>query len=189
MSDGTFNRHVFQFESRRDAPKHQPAPAHVTAADEVVWKDELPAEDRQQQIDVLAGRHAPEQHHLTLGPDCMLDSARGTFERLPVAGVAEVDSRIGEVPKRFDGHARVGGAKTRIRRDHEHPPRRKRVFGVWRACKALRVGQLPSKVQSAHEAEDIAELRSLATMKLARKRKPGFGRQHQLSATSRAVRR
>src|SRR5687767_15489299 len=119
----------------------------------------------------------------------MVHRARGTFKRSPVAGVAEIDSRIGKTPKRFNGHPRVGGAKTRIGRNDQHPTRREGILGVWRTCKALRVGQLSSKVQSAHEAEDIAELRSVVTVKLARKCKSGLGCQDELRARSRAVRR
>ena len=60
------DRHVVQLETGRDAAKHQSSAAHVATSDEMMRKQELPSEDREQQVDVLAGCDAAEQHDLAV---------------------------------------------------------------------------------------------------------------------------
>ena len=68
-----------------DAAEHQSAAAHVAAADEVGREHQALAEDRQQQVDVFAGRDAAEQHDLAVGTNRLAQrlaltvrAARGT---------------------------------------------------------------------------------------------------------------
>src|SRR5687767_10901564 len=54
MAHGTGDGRVDELAAGGDAPQHQAAAAHVAAADELGREHKALAEDRQQQIDVLA---------------------------------------------------------------------------------------------------------------------------------------
>src|SRR5205823_11813829 len=100
MATGAGERHIRQLEARHDTPEHQSPAAHVAAADEVGWKHQAVAEDRQQQIDVLARRDAAEQHDFAVRPNRLAQRRRGPLERVTVRRVAKIDVSRREAAER-----------------------------------------------------------------------------------------
>src|SRR5213593_3783030 len=66
MTPRARERRVIQLETCLHAAQHEATPAHVAAADEVRWEHQAITKDGQEQIHVLAGGDAAEQHDLTV---------------------------------------------------------------------------------------------------------------------------
>jgi hypothetical protein len=151
-------------------------------------EQKLPSKNREQQVDVLAGCDAAEQHDLALRPYRRSKVPRGALERLAVPRISDVDSRIRECAKRFDGHSSVGGAQAGVRRYHEHASRYYGIARIRGTGKTPRVRKLAPKVQTADEAEDVTERRAAATAQIACDHELRVRGQHELRPASGAVR-
>jgi hypothetical protein len=187
VTDGAFERDVLELEARFNASQHQSATTHVAAADEVVRKQKLSAENRQQQIDVFAGSHAAEEHDFALRTDCRVQRPRGAFERLPVTGVGQVDSSVGKRAQRIDGNACISRAKTGIGRNHEYAVGSHGIVRIRRPRKPSGIRQLAAKVQPAHETKEIPEHCTVATLELSCKGESRGRSQHKLCAATGTV--
>jgi len=158
------HRDVAQLAPVARAAQQQAAPAHVAAADELRGKDQARPEDVLEQIDVLTRGNAPQQHHLAVVVgDARRDRPGITQQRLRVAPLTQVDGNRRPAPEHVEPYVGFGKTEPCSRRDDEH---------ARRAVRRPRVGacvlELATEVESAEEAEDLAERRSRRSAERAR---------------------
>src|ERR1700730_14376151 len=85
------------------APQQKAAAAHVAPSHELPGKTEAIAEGLSQNVDVLAGRDAPEENDLAFRAEGGRESARLTGRRPPVSRLRRVDRDPGEAAKPVHG--------------------------------------------------------------------------------------
>jgi len=133
--------------------------------------------------------HAAEEHHLAIGPDLGRQRAGAPLERPSITRVRRIDLAVSKREQRVERDVRVGLSQAGVCRNDMHA----RSAGPGRPGKIVRRGEAPSvcelapKIQSADEAEDVAEPGALLRTKLLGEREGRLRRHDLLCAFAAAV--
>src|SRR3989338_3904008 len=170
VKDGASHRHVPQLAPFSNLAQQQAASAHVAQPDEVDGESEALAEDTAEHVHIFWRRHAAAQHALAIGTDLGRQRAGAPLERPSIARIRRIDLAVRKREQSFERDERVGLSQPGVRRNDVHA-RSGRPGRMVRRSEPPRVGQFAAKVQSADEAEDVAELGALLRTKLFSERK------------------
>lgn len=169
-ADGSGDGSVGQFVRVGDASQHQAAPAHVAASDKVWGKEEPLAENRQEDVDVLGGGDAAEEHYFAR---CTGQLLGGFGERPYEFRFVYIDGDGGEFMHEGGVDGRVGGEEAAGGSDDECAG-----YGGGRSREFSRVGEFAAKIETAAEGEDGAE-GGVAALQLAGEFELGGGTKQQ----------
>lgn len=189
MTHRAGDRRVFELDPGRDAPEHEPAPAHVATADEGRRKHQLFAKDRLQDLHIFAGGNTSEQHDLAVMSYGIEECPGPSFERLPIGRVLQFDGPGGKASEGLNRDGCIGGPQSCIRRDDQHSTRGDRFGRVGRCRKPPGVRELAPEVQPADEAEDVTKVSPFRRSQLLRQCELGRWRRHHPRANAATVRR
>src|SRR5262249_36488699 len=153
---GACHRPIRQLPHIGRAPQHQSTSAHVAAADELFGEQQSLIENRGERVDILAGRDASEQNDTRRGRKIRretLDIA-GEWSDEALTSSREVDVGKGE---------QVVPSDQRVERDQSALGRndKGRRPVVRTTAEGTCVRELAPKVQTAQEAEDLADRSAL----------------------------
>ena len=108
VADGPSHRHVCQLLACRGAPQHQTSAAHIAASDKLLREQQPVLENRLQDVDVLRGGDAAEQHDRAIGTDVAGKRLRASLERPAVSRIVRGHVNIREPAQSGKRHQGIG---------------------------------------------------------------------------------
>ena len=108
MADGPSHRHVCQLLVCRGTPQHQTSAAHIAASDKLLREQQPVLENRLQDVDVLRGGDAAEQHDRAIGTDVAGKRLRASLERPAVSRIVRGHVNIREPAQSGKRHQGIG---------------------------------------------------------------------------------
>lgn len=144
---------VGQFLAAVRAAEHEAATAHVAAAYELRGKEKPLSEDCEERLQIFRCCQAAQQDVVASGTGGLVEKTGVPFEGRPVAGVGDIDAHLRDGLELFEGHDGVGWKQPETGGDDE----RRRDPGR-RVGEGFRVRELASKIQTAYEGIDVAEV-------------------------------
>src|SRR5439155_5248309 len=121
VAHGAVDRDIAQLAALVGAAEHQPAAAHVPAADELRGKQHARAENSCEKLDVFSGGDAAQQHHVTLVATTLVQRLEAAQERRAIAAIVGVDRATAHLAQLLERHERVGAEQAAGSGDDESP--------------------------------------------------------------------
>lgn len=146
------SRYVRELNAGRRALQEHSATRHVTVSEEFLREDQSIAEYGEQDVNIFSGRHASQQHHFTVGPDPAGERHGISLQWYAIPWLVHVDRHFRKRLQILERDHQLGGAEPVAGRDDLDAG-----VSLGRVCKGARVGQLSPEVESAQEAEHLAE--------------------------------
>ena len=115
VAHGAVHRDVGQFRPLLDAAEHQPAAAHVAAADEIGGETESLSEMFEENVDVFRGRDAAEENDFEIGRQLFCELFYIAFKWSAITRIAFVDVnggkflQVSEPDRRYRGDQSTRG--------------------------------------------------------------------------------
>lgn len=168
-TDSTSHWCVCEFTIGINAPKQQPAAAHVSSTNKLLGEKKLLIEDREQHLSIFRACDAPQQNGLATLTKRVGDGLRVMLERFAklLRGMIDVGLRKGR--KIVKAHGGQGSEQATVGCDDEDTAF-ERLGG---ARERFGVGQLSAEVEAGEETKYIAEGRTSTGMESPRQGEHG----------------